>query len=214
MNFCRGILWLSLLLVALLVSPALAGGAGELAQENGVLENTQIALLLLSGLVFVVQSFSVERNLRFILWMGVWLSPSIILRELDIETLAVPQWVIAIGSGTGRNLIMGVGWIALCLLAIKSYSTWKGSFRRIARSRMAIFMYSAVTMLLLGSLFDHRAISEGQGKLWEELFETIGYFLLLPAAFFSKSILQSSPAAHMLDRELSEEQISPSSSER
>ena len=176
------------MLVALLVSPALAVGSDELAQENGVLENTQVALLLLSGLVFVVQSVSVERSLRFILWMGAWLSPSIILRELDVEKLAVPQWVIAIGSGMGRNLIMGIGWVFLCALAIKTYSKWKGSFRMIARSRMAIFMYSSVAMLLLGSLFDHGLLSAEQGKLWEELFETVGYFLLLLASFFSKSI--------------------------
>ncbi len=185
MNICQRTLCLPLVLVVFLVSPALAGGAGELAQENGVLENTQVALLLLSGLIFVVQSFRVERNLRFILWMGAWLSPSIILRELDIETLAIPQWVIMIGSGTGRNLIMGFGWIALCVIAIKSYSELKGSFGRIARSRMAIFMYSSAILLLLGSLFDHGSMAD-QGKLWEEAFETIGYFLLLPAALFSE----------------------------
>ena len=188
MNFCQRILWLPLVLVALLVSPALAGGADELAQENGVLENTQVALLLLSGLVFVVQSFRVERNLRFILWMGAWLSPSIILRELDIEKLAVPQWVVAIGSGMGRNLIMAAGWSALGVLAIKSYPELKGSFARIARSRMAIFMFFAGILLLLGSLFDHETVVADQGMFWEEAFETIAYFLLLPAALFSRLI--------------------------
>jgi len=181
---------LLLVLIALLVSPAFAGGADELAQENGVLENTQVVLLFLSGIIFTVQSFSVERNLRFILWMGAWFCLSSILRELDVEKLEVQQWVIAIGSGTGRNLIMGFGWIALCLLAIKSYPEWNGSFRRMARSRTAIFMYSSATILLLGSLFDHGAISVDHGKFWEELFETIGYFLLLPAALLSRSILR------------------------
>jgi len=188
MNFCQRILYVSLVLVALLVSPAFAGAAGELAQENGVLENTQVALLLLSGLVFVVQSFRVERNLRFILWMGAWLSPSIILRELDIEKLAVPQWVVAIGSGMGRNLIMAAGWSALGVLAIKSYPELKGSFARIARSRMAIFMFFAGILLLLGSLFDHETVVADQGMFWEEAFETIAYFLLLPAALFSRLI--------------------------
>jgi len=188
MNFCQRILYVSLVLVALLVSPAFAGAAGELAQENGVLENTQVALLLLSGLVFVVQSFRVERNYRFILWMGAWFCLSCIVRELDVEDLAVPQWVVAIGSGTGRNLIMGVGWIALGVLAIKSYPELKGSFARIARSHMAIFMFAAGILLLLGSLFDHGIFLAGKGKLWEEAFETLGYFLLLPAALFSRGI--------------------------
>ncbi len=169
------------------VSSAFAGDAYTVAKENGALENTQVALLLLSGLIFVVQSFRVERIYRFILWMGAWLSPSIILRELDIDKLAVPQWVIWMGSGTGRNLIMGLGWIALCVLAIQSYSVWKGSFIRIARSRTASLMVAAVTLLLFGSLFDHGSQTD-LAKFWEEIFETIGYSLLLPAAFFSTSI--------------------------
>jgi len=188
MNFYQRILYVSLVLVALLVSPALAGSVDELAQENGVLENTQVELLLLSGLVFAVQSFSVERNLRCILWMGAWFCLSCILRELDIEKLAVPQWVIWIGSGMGRNLIMGFGWITLCVLAIKSYPELKGSFGKIVRSRTAILVFIAGTMLLLGSLFDHALIMAERGKLWEEAFETLGYFLLLLSALFSQSI--------------------------
>lgn len=161
-----------------------------MAQENGVLENAQVAFLLLSGLIFAVQSFSVDRAFRFIPWMGAWLSPSIILRELDVEKLAVPQWMILIGSGTGRNLIMGIGWIVLGVLAVKSYSAWKGHFGRIIRSRTAILVFAAVIMLFLGATLDHGILSDENGKLWEEILETIGYFLLLPAALLSKSTFQ------------------------
>ncbi len=159
-----------------------------MAQENGILENTQVALLLLSGIIFAVQSFAVVRKVRFILWMGAWFCLSIILRELDVEDLAVPQWVVWIGSGTGRNLIMAAGWGVLGVIAIKSYPELKGSFARIARSRTAIFVFAAGTLLLLGSLFDHETVVADQGMFWEEAFETIGYFLLLPAALFSRLI--------------------------
>ena len=159
-----------------------------MAQENGILENTQVALLLLSGIIFAVQSFAVVRKVRYILWMGAWFCLSIILRELDVEDLAVPQWVVWIGSGTGRNLIMAAGWGVLGVIAIKSYPELKGSFARIARSRTAIFVFAAGTLLLLGSLFDHETVVADQGMFWEEAFETIGYFLLLPAALFSRLI--------------------------
>lgn len=192
------------------VASAFAGSADELARENGILENIQVVLLLLSGLIFLVQSFRVERTFRVILWMGTWLSPSIILRELDVEKLAVPQWIISIGSGTGRNLIMGVGWIVLGLLALKSFPELKGAFRKIARSRMAAFMLASVLMLFLGSFFDHGYISSDKGKLWEESFEILGYCLLLPAAFLSKSIFPISAEAH---RDGSEPIPSPTSLE-
>lgn len=200
MSYFHRILLLSVVPALFLATPVYGGGAGLLAKENGVLENTQVALLLLSGLVFAVKSFSFDRNFRFIPWMGAWLSPSIILRELDVERLAVPQWAVWVGSGMGRNLIMGIGWIVLCILAIKSYSVLKGNFGKIARSRMAILMFAAGTMLLLGSLFDHMSIMGEHGKLWEEACETLGYFLLLPAAVLSKSILPVFPATHMAAR--------------
>ena len=118
------------------------------------------------------------------------MSLSMILRELDVEDLAVPHWVIAIGSGMGRNLIMGLGGIVLCLLAIKSYPELKGSFGTLARSRTARFLYASATILLLGSLFDHGTVSSEQSKLWEEGLELFAYLLLLPAAFFSPQILK------------------------
>ncbi len=190
MNFCRRIFCLSLVLATLLVSSALAGEAGELAQENGALENTQVALLFLSGLFFVAQSFLSARSIRHIFWIGAWFCLSCIVRELDVEDLAVPRWVILIGSGMGRNLIMAAGWGVLGVFAIKSYPELKGLLGRIARSRTVIFMFSAGTILLLGSLFDRGLISSVHGMFWEEIFETIGYFLLLLAAIFSSMILE------------------------
>ena len=202
MNFPQRRVYASLALFTLLVSPSFAGSADELSKENGLLENMQVALLLLSGLIFLVQSFRVERTFRVILWMGAWLSPSIILRELDVEKLAVPQWVISIGSGTGRNLIMGIGWIALGLLALKAFPELKGAFRKIIQSRMTAFMLASVLMLFLGSFFDHGYISSEKGKFWEESFEILGYCLLLPAAFFSRSGFPISAEAHSSGSEL------------
>ncbi|MEN7972268.1 MAG: hypothetical protein ABFR47_00385 [Verrucomicrobiota bacterium] len=159
-----------------------------MVRENGVLENTQVVFLLLSGLIFAVQSFFVARNIRIVLWMGAWFCLSCILRELDVDELAVPCWVILIGSGLGRNLIMGVGWITLGVIAIRSHSELRSKFGSMVRSRTAIFVFAAGILLLLGSLFDRETIATAHGKLWEEASEVFGYFLLLPAALFSRSI--------------------------
>lgn len=169
-----------------MASTVFAGLDSAVADENGLLENTQVALLSLSGIAFAVKSFNMERDFRLLLWMGAWFCLSFILRELDVEDFAVPQWVVLIGSGTGRNLIMGAGWIVLGVLGIKSLPGLKGSFGYIARSRTALFMYAAGAMLLLGALSEE--ISGKEGMIWEETAETIGYFLLLLGAFFSTSI--------------------------
>ena len=156
-----------------------------MAQKNGVLENTQVVFLFLSGIVFAVQSVSVDRLTRLLLWMGAWLCLSFILRELDVDELPVPQWVILIGSGLGRNLIMATGWGFLGVMAVKSFFELKGKFGGVLRSKTAILGMVACAFLVLGALFE-----ELKFQLLEESSEALGYFLLIPAAFFSKSILR------------------------
>lgn len=167
------------------VSSVYAVESAGVAQENGVLENAQVVFLFLSGAIFVFQSFSVDRLTRLLLWMGAWLCLSFVLRELDVDKLPVPQWLMLIGSGLGRNLIVAVGWVALGGLAIKSFSELKDRLGVILKSRTAILGGLAFVFLVLG------AVSEELGiQLLEESFEVLGYLFLVPSALFSKSILR------------------------
>ncbi len=161
-----------------------------MVQENGPLENAQIVLLLLSGLVFAFKSFAVDRSVRFILWMGSWLCLSFILRELDMEEFTVSQWMIWLGNGMGRNLILATGWGALGIVAVRSYSKWRGQLGRMVRSRSAILAFFAGILLVSGGLFDRETISGEHARVWEESFEIFGYFLLFLSALLSKSIFQ------------------------
>jgi hypothetical protein len=188
MRFYRRIFSVSCVLAIFLVTSAFAGGGDALVRENGVLENTQVLLLFLSGLVFTMQSFSVASRIRCILWMGAWFCLSSILRELDVEDFKLPQWVIWVGSGMGRNLIVLIGWCVLGIFAIRTVPKLKGEFGRIARSRTAILVVSAGIALILGALFDHKTVTVEHSKLWEEIFETVGYSLLLLSAIFSGTI--------------------------
>ena len=193
MKFFTRVVFLLLVWAIFPVVSAFAGSTNVLVQENGIFENAQVALLFLAGVVFMVRSFTEGRKVRHIFWMGTWFCLSCILRELDVEDLTVPQWVSLLGSGMGRNLLMGFGWIVLSAFFIKLYPELKGSFRKFYQSRTAIFLLSSGSILFLGSVFDHRSVSSDQSKFWEELFETIGYFLLLLASFSSKSIFSVQP---------------------
>ncbi|MEA2067812.1 MAG: hypothetical protein U9P12_01310 [Verrucomicrobiota bacterium] len=180
--------FLSLLLAGCVLVPILAGIGEGVAEENGVLENVQIALLMLSALVFVAQSFSVGRPFRFILWAGAWFCLSCILRELDVEDFSVPQWVAWVGSGLGRNLILVAGWIVLGVVAIRTYVEWRELVPRMLCSRSAAYFVASGILLATGALFDHEWIAGGHARLLEEIFESLGYSLLLPASLLSKSI--------------------------
>ena len=172
-----------------IVSIHAAESAG-VAHENGMLENAQVLFLFLSGMVFVFQSVSADRLTRLLLWMGAWLCLSFILRELDVEDLPVPQWVVLMGSGMGRNLIMAAGWGFLGVMAIKSFSDLKGKFLGVLKSKTAIFGMVACTFLVFGAVFEGLTEAINYKQVLEEVSEFFGYFFLIPAAFFSKSILR------------------------
>lgn len=167
------------------VASAQAADSTALAQENGVLENAQVVFLFVSGIIFFFQSFSAGRLTRLLLWMAGWLCLSFILRELDVDKLPVPSWVVLIGSGMGRNLIMAAGWGFLAVLVIKSFSDLKGNLWVVFKSKTAILGMVACAFLVFGAIFE-----ELKFQLLEESSEALGYFLLIPSAFFSKSILR------------------------
>jgi hypothetical protein len=175
-----------LIIVYLAQTSAYGDVVGGIHGENGVLENTQVALLLISAWLFAVRSLSMPRVSVF-LWIGAWFCLSCILRELDIEDMNVSQWVIAVGSGPGRNAIMGVGWMLLGVFALKHALLLKENYYRILRSRTMRLVYASGVLLLLGSLFDRDWVLHENGKLLEEAFETAGYFLILCAAITFRS---------------------------
>lgn len=180
--------WMAVpLLLAVFVGTACAADTvGFMDQENGPLENLQVLLLFLGFVFFMVPIRKAGRGIRCVLLAGALLCLSFIFRELDVEDLAVPQWVIAMGSGTGRNVIMAAGWAALGVLAIKSFSELKEKIKSILLSRTVVLLAIAALLLLSGEQFDHERIKVGSAQLWEEILETIGYFLMLVAAIFSR----------------------------
>jgi hypothetical protein len=178
-----------MLLAGLLgAQPAFAEGGGSLEQENGLLENLQVLFLLLGGIFFLVPVRRAGRAIRCVLVAGALLCLTCILRELDVEDLAVPQWVILLGSGTGRNLILAAGWVALGAYAVKSFMELKALLKPILCSRVGILLVIAALLLLAGESFDHDRIKVEQSLLFEEILETVGYAAVLLAAILSRSL--------------------------
>ena len=112
-----------------------------------------------------------------------------VLRELDVDELAVPNWVILAGSGTGRNIILGGCWIAFGVFIFKSFSELKGIFKHIICSRSGVLFIAAGVLLLGGDFFD-RSVEADCAQLVEEILETLGYASLFIAGIVSRFIMQ------------------------
>lgn len=102
--------------------------------ENNLLESTQ-ALTLALALVFLVPVFDSVRNDRLIAVFMSLLSLGFILRELDVEQFDLPNILILLGSGKGRNLLLGTGLLltlATALFKFRYYLSLSRCFSAMA----------------------------------------------------------------------------------
>ncbi len=74
-----------------------------------LLDSTQVLTLALALVFFLVPVFDSVRNDRLIAVFMSLLSLGFILRELDVEQFDLPNILILLGSGKGRNLLLGTG---------------------------------------------------------------------------------------------------------
>lgn len=160
-------------------------------KENGPLENLQVALLFFSSIAFLIPVARAERSYRCVLLAGTMLCYSFILRELDVEDLAVPQWVILLGSGTGRDILLGLGWVAVGVLTLKSRAVFKDTIKPILFSRATMLIVISGLVLFSGSIFDHKDNKTPADQLAEEIIEVVGYGIFFLGALLSRFTARS-----------------------
>lgn len=146
----------------------------EIANENGLMENLQALTLAVGVLVAAVGIFLPGRRYpRFVFYVLTIFLLALFLREVDIETFDVPEIVIALGSGTGRNLLlMGVALLVLALFA-KDYRTLGPAVLAFLRHRASYPFYLGVLLYLTGNSFEKHwfPLSRPTNIFFEELSE-------------------------------------------
>ncbi len=150
--------------------------------ENGILENTQVIVLIISMLVFFFSVFNPKREDKLILIFFSFLCFSFILREVDVETLDIPNTLKIIGHGMYRNIMIITGFII-----ISTYAIYHN--KHLCYTKLYIFLVSingilimmAGILLYLGDFFEHYN-SITHHVFLEEICELSGYILLLLSA--------------------------------
>ena len=156
--------------------------------EDGLIESVQSLFIAFSMILFLYHGFRVKEIGSKLASFGLsLLSLTFLLRELDVETFDIPFYLIALGSGSGRNILLVSLWLILLGLALR-YKTIekKKFFSFLFTSYGQILMLSAL-MLVLGAMMDKNIFSlENEvTRFYEELLELLGYVYL-----FSASILR------------------------
>lgn len=146
--------------------------------ENGILENIQVLTLTLSCLIFLLPVINQKREDKLILLFFSLLCLGFILRELDVEKLNVPDILIFVGSGIGRNIIITTGFIILISYAVVNRHYYKKLGKKFIMSVDGSLMILAAIFLFSGSYFEHNTLLQHHVFL-EEIFELSGYVLIL-----------------------------------
>ncbi len=154
----------------------------QLYKENGLLENIQVILLLLTMSFLFLQFYFRANSHRFFSLAGLLLCLVFILRELDVEKLDVPQIVIVLGSGSGRNVLMVVLGLALFVYAVRHIDAIRGFVPGYFYTISSLTVLVGFLFLISGGFFDKESIVKEHNQFFEEILEFTGYYLLFTGA--------------------------------
>jgi hypothetical protein len=166
------------------------GGNTEIVKEDHALENYQVILLFICGAVYLQTLFFAQKEQKLFPGAGALLCFSFILRELDIEKFDLPQIVILLGHGLGRNIMLISLWLLVTGLFIRNYKHYLGIAFNLLKTRSALLMFAGGLLLIVGDLFEDKVFGVKFHQLYEELSELNGYFFILFASLSLSSDLQ------------------------
>jgi hypothetical protein len=153
----------------------------SIANEYSVLESAQVCLLLLSLIITIYTALDREREDKIISIVLSIALFGILLREIDIEDFNIPMWVIAIGSGSGRTLLLSLMLVPILLFMVVKHHEYYGLVKKYFMSQVGLSLILSFCLLLIGSLFEHEYLLSR--TLIEESFELIAYGLFFRGVF-------------------------------
>jgi hypothetical protein len=181
--------------------PVVGGLDPAIAEENGLLENIQLSLVLLASAVFLLRLRGVERDFRSVFYCGIFFGLACAMREKDVRPLDVPRWVELLGTGLGADIIIGSLCLATAFFVVKAILSLKRKILRIPGIYFGVLAIAAAAAMLVGDVFEKEFFGGDRAQIYEEYFETIGYFMLLIAALSAGSLQRISGMAQEIPGE-------------
>lgn len=184
-----------------LISWRFASGSEFLADEGGIMEMGQVALLGLGFVLFSIDAVRSPSALRSAAVIMACACLFMFFREMDFRTLGAPQWVVALSSGPGRRMLFYIGLAILLAYAFIN----RRHLLEIVRSVWSLRawpLYLWPALLLVGEAveFQTHATRKDElhgywstGQFWEELLELDAYIVLVFAALAFSAILRNDP---------------------
>ena len=174
---------LVLLAVTLLLTYLVVGrGMDIIYQENNWLENLQVAVLLISCLVFALAGLTLRSRDRALALFLAILCFIFSFREVDVDELRVPGWLIFLLAEEGRAVFFVVALIPLLRL-LRSLRHYRDHWAHYMRASLGVYLLKAAFLLIvLSSAFEKNIFGDSYHVFAEELAEFVAYCLMLLAS--------------------------------
>jgi hypothetical protein len=168
------------------------------ARETGVMELTQALFILLSLVLCLWGGWGCRRRQgRYPFGFLSLFFLTLLLREVDVEKLQVPEWLVLWTSGWGRNLLLAAAWAGYFVAALKKLSLTWSFFKDFVFSLPGFFCVAGGVFYLLGLPFDKGLfdLTVSRKLFYEEIFEFHGTlnFLFCALSAVLASVKDSPP---------------------
>lgn len=166
-------------------------------KENAPLESSQAMGLSLAALFFLIlctklflKKDEIEGgNVILLLYSGLFTACLHgFLREVDIERICyMPDFIVMIGSGIGRNIILGVLWLTIVVFSLINFKDFMSKLGYWLRTSYGIAFVLGCLFYLSSGLFDHElfGLDHKLNVFLEELVEGIGSLYILLSSMLS-----------------------------
>ena len=171
---------------------ALIAGKSYVYDENELIENLQALLLLSSCAVFLFSLPGTAGAERMILLAGALFFLSLFLREVDVEKLRVPDIIILVGSGHGRNIILLSLWLIIFAYMLQRLHDSVNLLWALLFSRAGALYLAGGLFLVLGEVLESLSRSF---RFQEEMSEVIGDYIIFIAVLYTPATLASKARA-------------------
>lgn len=157
----------------------------SVAAENALMENLQAGCLAIACILFLPCLIRPVPSIgRFACWSLFLVMLSMFLREVNVETLSVPSSVAWMGSGVGRNLILGTAFAATLVALARRPNEYIGQVFEYAFGRIGALLFVGCVLYVSSLPFDKGAfgLSHGFNLFCEEAVECGATLMFLSAA--------------------------------
>lgn len=158
-----------------------------IAEENRLLEQGQVIFLAGAAVVCLIRMAVGAAAKRFFPFGFLFLFfLTFLLREVDVEDFPLPDIVILLGSGTGRDIVLGAAWIIYLFLLVRRPLRLPATAHRFLTSRVGAYFTAGILFYLAAMPFDKNMLDLSQNALLfgEESLELAGTFLLFLASLW------------------------------